>query len=92
MLISIIAQEATPIPPERSKNPHSFSTVAEETILRTTAIEGIKYLAADGSEAAIESLFDFLGQSDTIWSQSILGRQEVWRLKELLKYYAERIM
>lgn len=31
----------TPIPDERSANPDSFSTVAEETILRTTAVEGM---------------------------------------------------
>jgi hypothetical protein len=35
----------TPIPPEESPDPHSFSTVAEETILRTTAVEGIGHLA-----------------------------------------------
>jgi hypothetical protein len=50
----------TPIPPEESKQPHSFSTVGEETILRTTAIEGLSYLAAKGNNKAIDSLFDFL--------------------------------
>lgn len=54
----------TPIPPERSKNPHSYSTVAEETILRTTAVEGVGYLAKekDGNEKLAEVLFDFLKQ------------------------------
>lgn len=50
----------TPIPPEESPNPHSFSTVAEETILRTTAVEGIEYLAVNGDQTAIDSLLEFL--------------------------------
>ncbi len=50
----------TPIPPERSSNPHSFSTVKEETVLRTTAVEGVGTLAARGNERARESLFEFL--------------------------------
>lgn len=50
----------TPIPPERSEDPHSFSTVAEETILRTTAVEGVEYLAAEGKEQAQEALFAFV--------------------------------
>jgi hypothetical protein len=49
----------TPIPPEESPDPHSFSTVGEETILRTTAVEGIGYLArgrADPTEMLFEAL------------------------------------
>lgn len=49
----------TPIPPEESPDPHSFSTAGEETILRTTAVEGIGYLAksrADATEALFEAL------------------------------------
>jgi hypothetical protein len=53
---------STPIPPERSENTHSFSTVAEETILRTTAVEGVKYLAEQGNENAIKKLYEFLQQ------------------------------
>lgn len=52
----------TQIPPERSKEPHSFSTVAEETILRTTAVEGVEQLAAEGNNEAQETLLEFLGQ------------------------------
>ena len=51
----------TPIPPEEAPVPHSFSTVAEETILRTTAVEGIGYLAEDRSDA-VEALFECLRQ------------------------------
>lgn len=51
----------TPIPPEEAPDPHSFSTVAEETILRTTAVEGIGYLAEDRSDA-VEALFECLKQ------------------------------
>ena len=50
----------SPIPPEKSKDPHSFSTVAEETILRTTAVEGIENLAKMGNEEAQKTLFNFL--------------------------------
>lgn len=48
------------IPTERSQDPHSFSTVAEETILRTTAVEGIGHLARDGNAQAAETLFECL--------------------------------
>ena len=51
----------TPIPPEEAPDPHSFSTVAEETILRTTAVEGIGYLAQNRSDA-VEALFECLKQ------------------------------
>lgn len=50
----------TPIPPEQSADPHSFSTVAEETILRTTAVDGVSQLAENGDSAAIDALLDFL--------------------------------
>jgi hypothetical protein len=51
----------TPIPPEESPDPHSFSSVGEETILRTTAVEGIGYLAKDRADAT-EALFEALKQ------------------------------
>lgn len=51
----------TPIPPEEAPDPHSYSTVAEETILRTTAVEGIGYLAKERREA-VEALFECLKQ------------------------------
>ena len=54
---------STPIPPERSSDPHTFSTVAEETILRTIAVEGVGHLAAEGNQVALETLFDCLRQS-----------------------------
>jgi hypothetical protein len=50
----------TPIPAERSPDPHSFSSVAEETILRTTAVEGVGALAADGDKNALAALLEFL--------------------------------
>jgi hypothetical protein len=50
------------IPAERSRDAHSFSTVAEETILRTTAVEGLGRLARDNNEQAIESLFECLAR------------------------------
>jgi hypothetical protein len=50
----------TPIPPERSKDPHSLTTVGQETILRTTAVEGIGYLATEGNTQALEVLVSFV--------------------------------
>lgn len=44
------------IPDERSAEPHTFSTVAEETIIRMIAVEGIARLAHDGDEGAAELL------------------------------------
>ena len=51
----------TPIPPEEAPDPHSYSTAAEETILRTTAVEGIGSLAKVRREA-VEALFECLKQ------------------------------
>lgn len=48
------------IPAERSSDTHSFSTVTEETILRTTAVEGLGRLARDNNGQAIEALFECL--------------------------------
>jgi HEAT repeat protein len=50
----------TPLPAETSRNPHSFSVVAEETILRTTAVEGVGHLAASGRKEALDALLSFL--------------------------------
>lgn len=52
----------TPIPPESSEDPHEFSVVTEETILRTTAIDGLEGLAAAGEPDAVDSLFTALAQ------------------------------
>ena len=50
----------TPLPPETSRNPHSLSVVGEETVLRTTAIDGVGHLAAAGRKEALEALLSFL--------------------------------
>ena len=50
----------TEIPQEGNSDSHSLSIVAEETIIRTTAIEGIGYLAKRGSQKAMNSLLEFL--------------------------------
>lgn len=47
---------ASRLPEERSKDPHSFTTVGEEVMIRTTAVEAATRLAADGSERACELL------------------------------------
>jgi len=53
---------ASTIPPEQSKDPHSWSTAAEETILRTTAVDGVARLAGRKNASAFTSLFEFLAQ------------------------------
>lgn len=50
------------IPSERSRATHSFSTVAEETILRTTAVEGIGRLALDHDSQAVGALLECLSR------------------------------
>lgn len=46
-----------PIPPERSEDPaHGVSTVGEEVIIRTTAVEALARLASAGDSAAKELL------------------------------------
>jgi len=47
----------TPIPPEKSNYvDHQFSTVGEEVVIRTTAIEGLSRLADRGEKPAVQSL------------------------------------
>ncbi len=50
----------SPIPAEESRAPHSFSTVAQETVLRTTAVEAVGFLARKRLKKAINALFEFL--------------------------------
>lgn len=45
------------IPEEKSKYPHSFTTVGEEIMIRTTVIEGLERLAKDDNNEAMELLF-----------------------------------
>ncbi len=56
LLASIVT---TPIPPERAKDPVS-STAAQETVIRTTAVDGVAALAARGDDTASKMLLDFL--------------------------------
>jgi hypothetical protein len=53
MLDEILSSQ---IPPEESKDPHSFSTVGQEIMVRTTAVEAVTRIAADGSPQALELL------------------------------------
>jgi HEAT repeat protein len=47
---------ADPIPPERSQDPHSFSTVGEEVMIRTSAIEALARLSTEGDRDVQELL------------------------------------
>jgi hypothetical protein len=44
------------IPPERSNDPHSFTTVGEEVMIRTTAVEALTQISADENREALELL------------------------------------
>ena len=50
-----------PVPPERSPDPaHGLSTVGEEIMIRTTAVEALARLAADGADEAKRLLLEQL--------------------------------
>lgn len=80
----------TPIPPEEAPDPHTFSTVTEETILRTTAIDGLERLAADGSDAALDVLLAALEQpSLSVRRAAVQGVLATTRGEELRDRVAE---
>lgn len=49
-----------PIPPTEAHDPHGPSASREETILRTTAIDGLGRLAGRGSKQALDTLLECL--------------------------------
>ncbi|HEX7483185.1 MAG TPA: hypothetical protein VF350_06940 [Candidatus Bathyarchaeia archaeon] len=57
-LLKEIAQSE--IPPEKSKNLHLFSTIAEETTIRLRAVEGLKSIARTDNKEAESVLFELL--------------------------------
>jgi len=50
----------TPVPEAQPRGGHGFSAAREETVLRTTAVEGVGRLAARGNRAALKALYEFL--------------------------------
>lgn len=50
----------TPVPSPEARDTHALSAAREETILRTTAIEGVGRLAERGNKRALEALLEFL--------------------------------
>jgi hypothetical protein len=55
---------STAIPPERSEDPHSFTTVGEEVMIRTTAVEALARLSAAGNQEALDSLLEHSGHAN----------------------------
>jgi hypothetical protein len=50
---------AAPLPPERSTGEdYKYSTTAREVLIRTTAVDGVARLAAEGSAEAVDVLVD----------------------------------
>jgi hypothetical protein len=78
-----------PIPPEPQPPSHGFSIVGNETVLRTTAIEGIGHLAKEGNKDALEVLFRVLREPSfslrRASAQAILGVRKSARLIERIK-------
>lgn len=80
----------TPIPDELSPDPHSFSSVEEETVIRTTAVDGISDLARDGNDKAVDVLFDLLASpSFSIRRSAVTGLKASPRGEELVDRIAE---
>ena len=52
------------LPPEDSKDPESLSTVGEEVMIRTTAVDAVARMAADGSPRALEVLLRHVGHEN----------------------------
>lgn len=73
-LLKNIAQ--SPIPADRTKDPHA-SRAARETVLRTTAVDGIAALARGGDEAATQVLLELLSiDSISIRRAAVVGLRE----------------
>jgi hypothetical protein len=51
-------------PDEQSRDPHSFTTVGEEVMIRTTAVEVAARIAAEGSTRALEILLRHAGHEN----------------------------
>jgi hypothetical protein len=80
----------TPIPPEVSADPHSYSSVEDETVLRTTAVDGVSEIAARGDERAEGMLFEFLEvPSISIRRAAVQGLLQSPRGEELRARVAE---
>lgn len=87
-LLANIAQ--TPIPEEDSQDSHSFSTVEEETIIRTTAVDGISELAREGVDGATDVLFELLDSpSFSIRRAAVVGLKESPRGEEWVERIAD---
>lgn len=66
----------TPIPVDKTRDPHA-SRVARETVLRTTAVDGIASLARKGDGGAVQALLEFLSiDSVSIRRAAVQGLRE----------------
>ena len=52
------------IPEEQSADPHSFTSMGEEVMIRTTAVEVVTRVAADGNPRALEILLRHAGHEN----------------------------
>jgi hypothetical protein len=55
---------STPIPPEKAPGMITYSTVGEETMIRTAAIEGLTRLGAQGDREALALLRKHMGHEN----------------------------
>lgn len=82
------------IPEERSNDPHSFTTVGEEVMIRTTAIDGLERLARKGSEDATEILLDVLNHDvfsiRRAATQALVATEDSRTIERVKEVLAER--
>lgn len=84
---------SAPIPPEKAPDMNIYSTVGEEVMIRTTAIEGVTRLAAAGNKDALELLRKHTGhESFSVRRAAVQGYLEAGgsgAREELLKTLPE---
>jgi HEAT repeat protein len=70
---------ATPLPPERSSDvDYKFTTRGREIVIRTTAVDAVAGLAAQGSPEAVQCLLDNVGhENHTVRAACIVALNEL---------------
>jgi HEAT repeat protein len=79
-LVALFREVITsPIPPERSSDAdYKFTTRGREVIIRTTAVDGVARLAAEGSPEAVTCLLDNVThENHTVRAACIVALQEL---------------
>ncbi len=79
------------MPEERSKDPHSFTTVGEEVVIRTTAVEAITRIAAEGVKEAQELLLKHVRHDNfSVKRAAVQGYLQKWRARAAARHCRRR--